>query len=124
MALSKQQARSAVEIGAMASGSVAFVFPRLSARLLGIRPTATASVPLVRMVGARSIAYGALLTRLEDDDDVELALVVGAASASADSLAALTGAVRRRRAWPGALFTAAVSGTMAALACVALTAEN
>lgn len=124
MALSKQQARSAVEIGALASGSLAFAFPRLSARLLGTRPTGGGSVPLVRMVGARSITYGALLMRLEDDDDVELALIAGAAGASADTVAALIGAARRRRAWPGAVFTAVVSATIAALACLALTADD
>src|SRR4051794_37637752 len=121
MALSKQEARSAVEIGALATGSLGFAFPRLSARLLGSDPTSGASLSLVRMVGARSITYGALLMHLEDDDDVELALIAGAAAASADTVAALVGAARHRRSWPGALLSATVSSCLAALACWALT---
>jgi CDP-diglyceride synthetase len=124
MALSARQARSAVEIGALATGSLGFAFPRFSARLLGTDPTGGASTSLVRMVGARSITYGALLMNLEDDDDVELALIAGAAAASADTVAALVGAARGRRTWPGALLTAVVSGTIAGLACWALTAES
>lgn len=121
MALSKQEARSAVEVGALATGSLAFAFPRFSARLIGTDPAGGASLSLVRMVGARSITYGALLMHLDDDDDVELALIAGAAAASADTVAALAGAVRGRRTWPGALLSATVSASLAALACWALT---
>jgi Domain of unknown function (DUF4267) len=124
MALSKQEAKSAVEIGALATGSLGFAFPRLAARMLGTDPDSAASMPLVRMVGARNVTYGALLMHLEDDDDVELALIAGAAAASADTVAAIVGAVRQRRSWPGALLTATISGTIAGMACWALTTDK
>lgn len=121
MALSKREARTAVEIGALATGSLAFAFPRVATRLAGGDPESVTGASLMRMLGARSITYGTVLMHLEDADDVELALIAAAAASSADCLAAFIGAARGRRHWPGALVTAAVSGTMAGLACWALT---
>ena len=124
MALSKREARTAVEIGALATGSVGFAFPRLAARLYGADPDNSTSVSLMRMLGARSIAFGTVLMHLEDGDDVELALIAAAASSSADTLAAFISAARGRRHWAGALLTAAVSGTIAGLACWSLSEKK
>lgn len=120
MALSKHDARAAVEIGALSTGSFAFAFPRAAAAFYGADRDNATTQSLMRMLGARSIAYGTVLMHLDDDDDVELALIAAAASSSADCLAAFVSAARGKRRWPGALATAVIGGTIAGLACWSL----
>lgn len=123
-ALSKQDARMAVEIGSMAVGALGFALPHLTARLFGAAKKdvdSGAVETLIRTLGARSLTYGAVLSTLEDDDDAELLLMAGAASASADCVLVLAAASRGRLKAPGAVLIAAISGTLAGLACYAIT---
>jgi hypothetical protein len=121
MALSKDDARTAVEIGSFALGSLALTFPGVWAGANGLRNDAGGTRSLVRGLGARTIAYGALLAHAKEGSDYEEQLLLaGAAIASADCVGAMISGGKGKQQWPGVLFTLATSGTVAGLACWAL----
>lgn len=120
MELTKDDYRTAVEVGSLAMGSAAVAFPRVSARVGGADPDAGANTSSARALGFWLTAYGALLQFADGEDERERLLMTGAAVGSAYCLNTIVSAARRRITWRGALTHLALVGTMTAAACLYL----